>query len=83
MERRREVELRLETIVNQNRVEIEEFVRKTTVLETELHTARTFIEEKQVVYEETQNLAIELEREKGRLAGTVYFLLDMCLIDYL
>lgn len=66
---KREVETRLETIVSQNRIEIDEFIKRTTILETELHTAKLYIEEKRVIFEDTKNLALELEREKGRLAG--------------
>ena len=66
---KRETETRLETLVTQTRLEVNEYIQRTTVLETELHVARTYIEEQRVVQTETANLALELEREKGRLAG--------------
>lgn len=67
---RREMELQLETVVQRTRLEINEYVQRTTILENELHITRTYIEERRATDEKTAELALELEKERGRLAGT-------------
>jgi hypothetical protein len=63
----------LETALSRVEAEREHVVKEQhvryTELETELQSLRTELEERRAADEQTANLALELEKEKGRLAG--------------
>lgn len=62
-------ELELSQTIVRYRVEIEEYHSRYVLLELELQAAKSYIDERKAADLETANLALELEREKGRLAG--------------
>lgn len=73
METLRSFKSRLESEVTAATVgynrELQERQRCITMLESELHEARVYIDERRAIDEHNANLSLELEREKGRLAG--------------
>lgn len=62
-------ELELSQTIVRYQLEIEEYHSRYVLLELELQAAKSYIDERKAVDIETANLALELEREKGRLAG--------------
>ena len=64
----------LRTSLKTAECQVEEYGSKVEALEKELLSAQEYIAQQREAYTDTQELSLELERERGRLAGDSHFL---------